>query len=80
MRVLIVQLVPPDRLPARPVFVPELGVAAAMLTAEGFDPALAALPDGEPGPLRQAVARCRPTAWPAPAASSPSCTRRSACR
>ncbi len=61
MRILIVQFVPPGRAGPQPEFRHDLGVAAALLRAEGFELALLPL-DGHRGDLlRQAVTDHRAT-------------------
>lgn len=61
MRILILQLVPPTTAAVLPKFCHSLGVAAALLKAEGFDVSLAALDGYRPEAVRQAVTLHRPT-------------------
>ncbi len=60
MRVLILQFVAPSRGQPRPEFHHELGVAVALLRAEGFDVALAAFDGYSPDRLRSAIHQHRP--------------------
>jgi len=60
VRILIIQLVPPPA-DGRPRFRHDLGVAAAVLAADGFELSLAALGDCDGEALRRAASRHRPT-------------------
>lgn len=60
MRILILQFVAPGRTGALPEFEHDLGVAAAMLRSDGFEPDLLAMAGHEPEALREAINRSRP--------------------
>lgn len=61
MRILILQFVPPGAPAPGPRFDHALGVAAALLQADGFEVGLEALAGYHPGQVRQALTRFRPT-------------------
>ena len=61
MRILIIQLTAPMSPPARPEFDHDLGVARAILQADGFDVAFASMTGYDGDLLRQIVSRHRPT-------------------
>lgn len=61
MRILIIQFVAPGRSQPVPRFRHDLGVAAAMLRADGFDVALLPLDGRSEGMLHKAVTETRPT-------------------